>query len=156
MTLERLNPDIKVTAFSEKITEETVDTLVGDAQIIVDCMDNFPTRYILNECAIRKGIPLVYGSIWGMDGMLSFIQSPETPCLRCIFPEAPPQETFPVVGATPGVIGSLQALETIKYLTGIGSNLKGYILVWNGMQQEFKKYRTRKDPECSVCEASAL
>ncbi len=151
MTLERLNPDIKVTALSTKITSETVDELVGDAQIIVDCMDNFPTRYILNECARRKGIPLVYGSIWGMDGMLSFIHSPETPCLRCIFPEAPPQETFPVVGATPGIIGSLQALETIKYLTGIGSNLKNYILFWNGQNQEFKKYRAYKDPDCPVC-----
>ncbi|RME68403.1 MAG: HesA/MoeB/ThiF family protein [Nitrospirae bacterium] len=151
MTLERLNPDIKVTALSTKITSETVDELVGDAQIIVDCMDNFPTRYILNECARRKSIPLVYGSIWGMDGMLSFIHSPETPCLRCIFPEAPPQETFPVVGATPGIIGSLQALETIKYLTGIGSNLKNYILFWNGRNQEFKKYRAYKDPDCPVC-----
>ncbi len=151
MTLEKLNPDIKVTALTEKITPETVDELVGDAQIIVDCMDNFPTRYILNEAARTKGIPLVFGSIWGMDGMLSFIHSPETPCLRCIFPEAPPQETFPVVGATPGVIGSLQALETIKFLTGIGRNLKNYILLWNGANQEFKKYRTHKDPHCPVC-----
>ncbi len=151
MTLERLNPSIKVTAFSEKITEESVDELVGDADIIVDCMDNFPTRYVLNKAAMRKGIPLVFGSIWGMDGMVSFIKSPETPCLRCIYPDAPPSETFPVVGTTPGFIGSLQALEVIKYITGIGENLKGKLLVCSGATNQFKTYRIPKDPECDHC-----
>ncbi|HXX64504.1 MAG TPA: HesA/MoeB/ThiF family protein, partial [Bacteroidota bacterium] len=120
VTIKKLNHSIKVTAFTDKIIAKNVDELVDDAVIILDCMDNFPTRYLLNESAIRKHIPLVYGSIWGMDGRLSFIQSPETPCLRCLFPEAPPSEVFPVLGTTPGVIGSLQALEAIKYLTGIG------------------------------------
>lgn len=150
-TLEELNPHINITAFTEKITAESVDEIVGDAAIIVDCMDNFPTRYVLNECAIRKKIPLVYGSIWGMEGRLSFLTPPETPCLKCMFPEAPPSETFPVVGATPGVIGTMQALEVIKYLTGIGDNLKNKILVWEGKGVEFKKYKAYKDPECPVC-----
>ncbi|MFA5353058.1 MAG: HesA/MoeB/ThiF family protein [Thermodesulfovibrionales bacterium] len=150
-TLEEMNPNIKVTAFAEKIVAENVDELVGDAAIIVDCMDNFPTRYLLNECAIRKNIPLVYGSIWGMEGRLSFLNPPETPCLKCMFPEPPPSETFPVVGATPGVIGSLQALEVIKYLTGTGENIKNKILVWEGRSVEFKKYKAYKDPECPVC-----
>lgn len=151
MTLEQLNPDINVTAFDVKITEDTVDELVGDADIILDCMDNFPTRYILNESAMRKKIPLVYGSIWGMDGRLSFISSPETPCLRCIFPEAPPKEVFPVVGTTPGVIGSLQALEAIKWLTGLGPTLMGKLLVWDGKRTEFRNFPAPKDPECPVC-----
>ncbi len=150
-TLEELNPHINVTAFTEKILPESVDDLVGDAEIIVDCMDNFPTRYLLNECAIRKGIPLMFGSIWGMEGRLSFVQVPETPCLRCMFPEAPPKEVFPVVGATPGVIGTLQSMEVIKYLTGIGTNLKGQILVWDGTKVNFKKYKAYKDPQCPVC-----
>jgi adenylyltransferase/sulfurtransferase len=150
-TLEELNPHINVTAFTDKIVPENVDELVGNADIIVDCMDNFPTRYLLNESAIRKNIPLMYGSIWGMEGRLSFINPPETPCLKCMFPEAPPSETFPVVGATPGVIGTLQALEIIKYLTGIGSNIKNSILVWEGRKVEFKKYKAYKDPECPVC-----
>ncbi len=151
MTIEQMNPAIQVTAFTDKIVEENVDALVGDADIIMDCMDNFPTRYLLNEAAIRKKIPLVYGSIWGMDGRLSFIHSPETPCLRCLFPEAPPSEVFPVLGTTPGVIGSLQALEAIKYLTGMGTNIKGKLLVWEGGRTEFRTFKAIKDPTCIAC-----
>lgn len=150
-TLDELNPQINITALPVKITAENVDELIGDSAIIMDCMDNFPTRYILNECAIRKKIPLVFGSIWGMEGRLSFLTPPETPCLKCMFPEAPPSETFPVVGATPGVIGSLQAIEAIKYLTGTGQNLKNKILVWEGRKMEFKTYKAYKDPECVLC-----
>lgn len=150
-TLEELNPDITVTAFPVKIDENNVDELVGDADLILDCMDNFPTRYVLNDCAIRKKIPMVYGSIYGMEGRLSFIQSPETPCLRCIFPESPPKEVFPVVGATPGVIGSLQALEAIKYLAGVGRNHKGKLLVWDGTAVEFRSFKAPRDPGCPSC-----
>ena len=151
VTIKRLNPGISVRAFTDKIIASNVDELVGGAEIILDCMDNFPTRYLLNESAIRKNIPLVHGSIWGMDGRLSFIRSPETPCLRCLFSEAPPSEVFPVLGTTPGVIGSLQALETIKYLTGIGTNLKGKLLVWDGQKAEFRTFKALKDPHCPAC-----
>ncbi|QWR76152.1 HesA/MoeB/ThiF family protein [Candidatus Magnetomonas plexicatena] len=151
MTLNKLNPDIEVTAFIDKITADNVDELVGNSVIIVDCMDNFNTRYVLNECAIRKQIPLVYGSIWGMDGRLSFIHYPETPCLMCLFPDPPPQETFPVLGTTPGVIGSLQALEAVKFLTGVGKPLKGKLLVWDGAACEFRTFKIRKDPNCATC-----
>jgi adenylyltransferase/sulfurtransferase len=150
-TLTELNPHITVTALTDKIVAENVDELVGKADLIMDCMDNFPTRYLLNESAIRKNIPLVHGSIWGMEGRLSFLSPPETPCLKCMFPEAPPSETFPVLGATPGVIGTLQAMEAIKYLTGIGDNLKGKILMWEGKKVEFRKYKAYRDPECPVC-----
>lgn len=151
MTLERLNPDIEITAITDKIVEDNVDKLVGNAGIILDCMDNFQTRYILNDCAIRKHIPMVYGSIWGIEGRLSFIHSPETPCLRCIFEEAPPKEVFPVLGATPGVIGSLQALEALKYLTGIGTPLKNKLLVWEGATTQFKTFTLHKNPGCLSC-----
>lgn len=150
-TLRELNPDITVTAFTDKIVEENVDELVGESDIVLDCMDNFPTRYLLNASAMRKRIPLVFGSIWGMEGRLSFIQPPETPCLECIFPEAPPSEVFPVVGATPGVIGSLQAMEALKYLSGCGKNLKGKLLVWDGVNTEFRNLRAYKDPQCPAC-----
>jgi adenylyltransferase/sulfurtransferase len=150
-TIERMNPDIEVTAIQEMIVAENVDELIANSDIIVDCLDNFPARYILNESAIRKGIPLVYGSIKGMEGMLSFLQSPETPCLRCLFPEAPLAEVFPVVGAAPGVIGCLQALETIKYLTGIGTTIKGKLIVWDGGKTEFRTLNARKDPDCLTC-----
>jgi len=128
-----------------------VDELVGDADIIVDCMDNFPTRYVLNECAIRKHIPFVHASVWGLEGKLTFIHSPETPCLRCIFPSAPPPEVFPVLGATPGAIGCLEAMEVIKYLAGVGENLKGKLLVWCGDDMEFCSYPVLKNPACPAC-----
>lgn len=154
-TIEELNPLVSVTALTDRIVEDNADELVGDAAVIVDCMDNFPTRYVLNRSAIRKGIPLVHGSIWGMEGRLSFLRPPDTPCLGCMFPEAPPSETFPVVGATPGIIGSLQALETIKYLTGIGRTLQGKILVWDGKKMDFTLYKAFRDPECPVCRKEA-
>jgi molybdopterin/thiamine biosynthesis adenylyltransferase len=150
-TIERMNPHTEVTALSEMILAENVCDLVGNSDIIVDCMDNFPTRYLLNESAIKKSIPLVYGSIRGMDGMFSFIQSPQTPCLRCLFPEAPPGEVFPALGTTSGVIGCLQAIETIKYLTGIGTNIKGRLLVWDGGKMEFRTLNARREPHCRTC-----
>jgi adenylyltransferase/sulfurtransferase len=156
MTLNALNPSIEVEAISTRIDANTVDELVGDADIIVDCMDNFPTRYVLNECAIRKGIPFVHGSIWGLEGKLTFIKSPETPCLKCIFPSAPPPEVFPVLGATPGTIGCLEAMETLKYLTGVGENLKGKLLVWCGDEMEFLVYPVAKNPQCPVCGEGAV
>lgn len=153
-TLEVLNPTVKIEEFPEKITEESVDRLVGDSQVIVDCMDNFPTRLVLNKCAIRKALPLVYASIWGMAGYLSFIQAPSTPCLACIFPEPPPASgKFPVVGVTPGVLGSLEAFEVIKYLTGLGENLRNKLLVFDGAGMEFRKVAIHRNKECAACAA---
>ncbi len=151
ITLTSINPDVEVIPVTEKITAKNVDAVTADSHIIMDCMDNLETRYILNEIAIKKGIPLVFGAIYGIQGMLSFIQPPETPCLKCLFPEAPPKETFPVVGATPGVIGALQALEAIKYIVGIGKPLKNKLLVWDGMRGEFKAFKAQRDPACPVC-----
>ncbi|MCM8779358.1 MAG: HesA/MoeB/ThiF family protein [Candidatus Omnitrophica bacterium] len=150
-TLKVLNPTITVKEFPQKITGENIDKLVGSSQIIVDCMDNFATRMILNECALRKNIPLVYASVWGMSGYLSFIQVPQTPCLACIFPEAPPEGKFPVVGAAPGVLGCLEALEVLKYFTGIGENLKNKLLIWEGITMDFRKITVKPNPDCPVC-----
>jgi molybdopterin-synthase adenylyltransferase len=150
-TLSLVNPHVEVTAISETLVAENADRLVGDANIVVDCLDNFATRYVLNDVAIRRHIPLVYGSVWGMEGRLSFFQPPETPCLRCLFPEGPPKGVFPVVGATAGVIGTLEALETLKFLTGVGSNLKGTLLVWDGSAMTFRSFPIAKDPNCPVC-----
>jgi len=151
MTLTQLNPRIEVVALGAKIEEGTVDDLVGDADIIADCMDNFPTRYVLNECAVRRGIPFVHASIWGLEGKLTFIHTPQTPCLKCIFPAAPPREVFPVLGATPGTVGCLEAMEVIKHLTGIGETLKGRLLVWCGDEMEFMVYPVVRNPHCPVC-----
>jgi len=150
-TLALLNPTVEIREIQEKIDKENVDRLVGTSQIIVDCMDNFETRLILNESAIRKKIPFVYGSVWGMSGYLSFIKVPETPCLACLFPESPPKEKFPVVGPTPGVIGCLQALEVLKYLVGMGENLKNRLLIWEGKSMEFRKISIKPNKDCPVC-----
>ncbi|MEJ5226926.1 HesA/MoeB/ThiF family protein [Thermodesulfovibrio sp.] len=151
ITLTAINPDVEVVPITDKIEADNVDELIGDADIILDCMDNLETRYLLNEVAIKKGIPLVFGAIYGIQGMISFIHSPETPCLKCLFPEPPPKETFPVVGATPGVIGALQALEALKHLVGIGKLLKNKLLVWDGLSSDFKTFKAQKDPSCPVC-----
>ncbi len=150
-TLEILNPDIEIEEISERITKDNIDVLVGESHIIVDCMDNFETRFILNECAIRKRIPFVFASVWGMTGHLSFFYPKETPCLACVFPESPPLEKFPVVGATPGVMGCLEALEVLKYITGIGKNLKNELLVWEGKTMDFKKFSIKPNKDCPVC-----
>ncbi len=151
LTLEKMNPAVTVIPLTTKIEASTVDDLVADSDLIIDCMDNFPTRFLLNECAIRKKIPLIHGGIWGMEGRLTFIEVPDTPCLSCLIREAPPKSVFPVVGATPGVIGCLQVIEALKYLTGIGSNLKSRLLVWDGLTMEFRSFRVERDPACPVC-----
>lgn len=151
LTLSRLNSSVRITPLSTRIDEHNVDELVGGSALILDCMDNFPTRYVLDACARRKGIPLVHGSVWGMDGRVAVIDSPRTACLSCLYPVAPPKEIFPVVGATPGVIGSLQVVEALKILTGVGTPLYGRMLVWEGLLGSFRTYRIRKDPLCPAC-----
>jgi adenylyltransferase/sulfurtransferase len=150
-TLAQVNPSITVVPLTDRISAENTDRLIGRADVIVDCMDNFDTRYLLNEAALRLRIPLVFGAVWGMEGRISFLRPPQTACLRCLYPEGPPKETFPVVGAAPGVIGALQALETIKYLTGVGEPLTDKVLVWDGLTMAFHGYALRKDPSCSTC-----
>lgn len=151
MTLQKINPHVKVEAFYRKIDAESIVELVGDSSVIVDCMDNFPTRYILNDFAVRNKLVLVHGSIWGLEGRLTTIHLPQTACLSCIFPESPPVGTFPVVGVTPGVIGCLQATEVIKYLVGIGERLYNQLFVFDGKDMSFQKLKVRPDSHCSVC-----
>lgn len=150
-TLNSYNPNIKVTAFAKKLTIDNIDEIAGKADIIIDCLDNFETRYLINDYAVKKGIPVVYGSVWGFDGRLSFISYPETPCLRCIFPEAPKKEIFPIIGSTAMVIGALQAMEAIKYMTETGTNLKNKLLVWEGSRQSFKTFKISTVKTCNVC-----
>ena len=150
-TLSIINPHVEVEHLSDKIEKENVSQLVGDAQIIVDCMDNFPTRHILNEHAVKAGLPFVHAGVFGMSGQITFIHTPETPCLYCTFPGSPPSEVFPIVGATAGVIGTLEALEALKYLTGKGDLLKNRMLFWDGELMNFHEITLQKDPKCTVC-----
>jgi adenylyltransferase/sulfurtransferase len=150
--LTRFNPYIEVEYFPETMTRQTIGTLVGDATIMVDCLDNFETRYILNDYGISKRLSLVHAGVEGLTGQITFIHSPETPCLRCVIPEGPPpQKTFPILGTTAGIIGCLEANEVLKHLTGIGTPLKGKLLIWDGLESEFHSVDIGKDPRCPVC-----
>jgi adenylyltransferase/sulfurtransferase len=150
-TLARINPHVRIEVLADTIDAASADRLLGEARLIMDCLDNYPTRLVLNAAARRRGIPLVHGSIWGFEGRVTFIHSPETPCLACIFPSAPPAQTFPVVGTTPGVTGMLQATEALKYLAGVGDLLKGRLLCCDFQDMRFLEVRVRKDPRCPVC-----
>ncbi len=150
-TLTKLNPDITVEPVLEKITEETVARLIGNVNLIVDCMDNFETRQILNKYAVKSLTPMIHAGVFGMRGQITFIKPPETPCLWCMHTGTVPQVVFPIVGATAGVVGCLEALEAIKYLSGVGTNLMGRMLIWDGFNMEFVELSQKKMPDCPVC-----
>ena len=149
--LQEINPDITVNAIDVKIDETNAADLVGEADGIVDAMDNYPTRYLLNEVAIAKEIPLFHGGIRGFYGQATTIIPGTTPCLKCIFPKAPPMEVFPVVGVTPGIIGTVQANEVIKYLLGSGELLTNRLFIWDGMQVHAEEICVERNPACEAC-----
>jgi adenylyltransferase/sulfurtransferase len=149
--LEAINPDIMVNAVDVKIDGMNAADLVGQADGIVDAMDNYPTRYVLNDVAIAKGIPLFHGAIRGFDGQATTIIPGKTPCLKCIFPRAPPKEVFPVVGVTPGFIGVLQANEVLKYLLGRGHLLTNRLFMWDGLQGHAEEICVERNPSCEAC-----
>jgi adenylyltransferase/sulfurtransferase len=150
-TLHALNPTVHIVPQPDTLEQASVERLVGHPDLVIDCLDNFETRYVLNAYCQAEGIPLIHGAVGGLLGQVTFLHPPETPCLRCIFPEAPPRGTFPVVGVTPGVIGCIQAAEAIKYLTGVGTVLKGQLLIFDGESMEFTPIRVERVPFCPVC-----
>ncbi len=151
MKLRSLNSMVEIQAVAETITEENVSELVGDCDAIVDAMDNLPTRYILNRCAIEKNIPFFHGAVNGFEGRVMTVLPGETACLRCMYRGLVPQEKFPVIGVAPAVIGSIQATEVIKYLVGIGNLLTNRLLVYDGLRVTFSEFRLRKNPNCDHC-----
>ena len=152
--LSKLNSDIKIINIDEKIEENNIENLVGSAKIIVDCMDNFETRYILNKYCVKKRKPFIHGAVDGMSGQITFIYSEETPCLKCIFPSTPSMKTVPVLGATAGLIGCLEAQEVLKYIAGRGTLLKNRLLFWDGEKADFEEILIEKNPICPVCNRS--
>lgn len=149
--LTALNPDITVKVIETTIDESNASKLVGNADGIIDGMDNFPTRYVLNETAIEKNIPFFHGAIRGLYGQATTIIPGKTACLRCIFPKAPPKEVFPVVGVTPGFIGMVQATEALKFLTGTGQLLTNRLLLWDGLTSQVEEVCVDRDPACPTC-----
>jgi adenylyltransferase/sulfurtransferase len=150
-TLREYNADITVNAIDTPIAAGNVRELVGRADGIVDAMDNYPVRFLLNQAALAQGIPFFHGAIRGFHGQATTIIPGVTPCLECIFPKAPPNEVFPVLGATAGVIGSVQAMEVVKYLTKQGSLLAGRLFIWDGLASESDEIAVCRSPSCPAC-----
>jgi adenylyltransferase/sulfurtransferase len=155
--LTSINPEITINTHDMAISSENALALFEPYDIIVDGTDNFPTRYLVNDACVLLGKPNVYGSIFRFEGQASVFATKEGPCYRCLYPEPPPPGLVPscaeggVLGVLPGVIGTLQAMETIKLIMGIGEPLVGRFLIFDALKMRFRELKLRKDPDCPVC-----
>jgi molybdopterin-synthase adenylyltransferase len=152
--LRNLNPYIKVEITSETINENNVAAITDGFDAIVDAMDNFLSRYVLNKIAVEKNIPFFHGAVRGLEGRAMTIIPGKTACLRCMYHGAPPAEKSPVLGATPSIIAAIQVTEVIKYFVGMGDLLADRLLIYDGMSMTFKEFKLRKNPECDHCGTS--
>jgi adenylyltransferase/sulfurtransferase len=152
-----INPDIEITTYNKLFTSANALEITRGYDLVIDGTDNFPTRYLVNDVCVMLGIPNVYGSIFRFDGQVSVFDAEGGPCYRCIFPEPPPPGLVPscaeggVLGVLPGTVGTLQATEAIKVLLGIGTSLKGKMLLYNALDMSFDFIKLRKNPNCKVC-----
>lgn len=154
--VKRINPEITVEAIPENVRETNVESILNNVDCVVDGLDNMRTRYLLNKTCVKKKIPYVFAAAIGIEGHLSVFKAPETPCLACIFPSLDDRyiqtcETRGVLGATTGIIGSMEAMETIKTLCGIGTPLKNVLLICDFYDMYMAKVDIFKNPKCSVC-----
>ncbi|MDD3407337.1 MAG: HesA/MoeB/ThiF family protein [Methanomicrobium sp.] len=150
-TLERLNENVDVFAVDEPVTEENAEELFDGCSLVVDCLDNFEARRILNRQAVNSGIPMIHGAVSGWDGQASTIIPGVSPCFECMFPKNPPGETVPIVGTTAGVIGSIQANEAVRILAGFEPALCGKLLIWDGRCSSSDIMPFFRDEKCPVC-----
>jgi molybdopterin/thiamine biosynthesis adenylyltransferase len=146
-----LNAGVTVEAVSETIREDSAAEMIAGCDAIIDGLDNFAARYVLNRVALAKGLPFFHGAIHGFYGQATTIIPGRTACLRCIFPEAPPAAVPPVIGVTAGVIGCIQATEVIKYLLGMGELLENRLLMWDGLGCRMDEVPLEKNPDCQDC-----
>ena len=161
MTLEALNPDLVVTTYDTRLNAENILDIIDGYDVIVDGTDNFPTRYLVNDAALLKKIPVVHGSIFRFEGQATIFAPYVGPCYRCMIPEPPPAELAPscaeagVLGVLPGIIGSIQAIETIKLILDLGEPLIGRLLSYDSLDQSFRTFKVRRDPQCPACGENA-
>ena len=152
-----LNPNLKVEGHEARLSAENALDIIREYDIVVDGTDNFPTRYLVNDACVLLGKPNVYGSIFRFEGQASVFYAKEGPCYRCLYSEPPPPGLVPscaeggVLGVLPGIIGSIQALETIKLIIGAGDTLIGRLVLFDALKLKFRELRLRKDPECPLC-----
>ena len=155
--LHDLNPHVAVETFAAKLTSANALDILRNFDIVVDGSDNFPTRYLVNDACVLLGKPNVYGSIFRFDGQASVFDARVGPCYRCLFADPPPPDLVPscaeggVLGVLPGIIGSIQALETIKLIVGVGETLVGRLLLCDARRMQFRELALAKDPACPVC-----
>ena len=153
-TLELINPDITVNTYDTRLGADNILDIIDGYDVIVDGTDNFPTRYLVNDAALLKRIPVVHGSIFRFEGQITVFDPYVGPCYRCMIPEPPPAELAPscaeagVLGVLPGIVGSIQALETIKLLLGLGETLVGRLLAFDALEESFRAFKVRRDPQC--------
>ncbi len=149
--LSQLNQGVKIEPVAETISEANISSLVAGFDVIIDAMDNMPTRFLLNKAAIENNIPFIHGAVHGLEGRAMTIIPGRTACLRCVYRGLPPQEKSPVIGVTPAVIGCIQATEAIKYITGIGKLLTNRLLMYDGLNMKFTELTAKRDPHCGHC-----
>ncbi len=149
--LRELNEEINVEQYNEKVSEKNVSDLIDGSEVVIDCLDNWESRFILNRACVEMRIPLVHGAVENMNGQLTTIVPKETPCLSCIFREQRGEARVSIVGFAPGVIGSIQVGEAIKLLAGIGETLKNKLLIVDLRNCSFDTIRISRDDRCGVC-----
>jgi len=156
-TIRALNPDVNVVKYKRRLKADNIMEIIEGWDVIVDGVDNFPTRYLLNDASIRTQIPVVSASILGFDGQLSVFKPYEGPCYRCLFPQPPPAELAPscgangVLGVLPGTMGLLQATEVVKLILDIGEPAIGRLLLYDALGATLTEVKVRRDPECPIC-----
>jgi len=156
-TLTAMNPDVDVATYDVRLGADNVLDIIDGYDVIVDGTDNFPTRYLVNDASLLKRIPVVHGSIFRFEGQVTVFDPYNGPCYRCMIPEPPPPELAPscaeagVLGVLPGIVGSIQALEAIKLVTGVGQPLVGRLLAFDALEETFRNFNVRRDPECPAC-----
>jgi len=143
--------------YDTRLGADNVLDIIRGYDVIVDGTDNFPTRYLVNDASLLEEIPVVYGAIFRFEGQVSVFHPYVGPCYRCLLPEPPPAELAPscaeagVLGVLPGIIGSLQAMEAIKLLLGLGDSLAGRLMAYDALESSFRTFKVRRDPECPAC-----